>query len=158
MEISSRRAFSLIELMMVIAIISVLSAIVLASLNSARERSANASIKSNLSSVRGMIALYHDTNGNYGTASVNGCATGGMFNATTPYNISGAISEALAQSGHTGGIYCRSNITTNQWAVAIPLKPLTGNTATQKGWCIDYRGISKQIIFNTSNFSTSQCP
>ena len=158
MGISSRKAFSLIELMMVIAIISVLSAVVLTSLSSARERSANASIKSNLSSVRGMIALYYDTNSNYGTASVNGCASGGMFNATTPHDISGAISQALAQSGHTGGVYCRSNVTTNQWAIAIPLRPLTGNTATQKGWCIDYRGVSKQIIFNSSNFSTSQCP
>lgn len=158
MEISSRKAFSLIELMMVIAIISVLSAVVLTNLKSARERGANASIKSNLSSARGMIALYYDTNSNYGTASVNSCTSGGMFNSTTPFNISGAISEALAKSGHTGGIYCRSNITTNQWAVAIPLKPLTGNTATQQGWCVDYRGVSKQIIFNSSNFSTSQCP
>lgn len=157
MGISSRKAFSLIELMMVIAIISVLSAVVLTSLSSARERSANASIKSNLSSVRGMIALYYDTYGNYGTGPTNYCNMGGMFNSTTPYNINGAINEALKSSGsNTGGAYCRSNITFNQWAIAIPLKPLTGNIQTQKAWCIDSRGISKEIIFNS--FSSSQCP
>lgn len=156
MKISSRNAFTLIELMMVIAIISVLSAVVLTSLNSARERSANAGIKSNLNSVRGMIALYYDTYGNYGTGATNYCYQGGMFNSTTPYNINGAINEALKSSGHTGGAYCRSNLTFNQWAIAIPLKPLTGNTTTQKAWCIDSRGISKEIIF--SSFISSQCP
>ncbi len=151
-----RRGFTLIELIVVIAIISILSAVVISNIGNARDRSANASVKANLNSLRAMIAIFYDANGNYGTAGVNGCTSGGMFNSTSPNDISGAISEALQSSGHTGGIYCRSNTSTNQWAIAVPLRPLTGNNSTQQAWCVDFRGISKQVTFGS--FSTSQCP
>lgn len=150
-----KQGFTLIELLVVIAIIAVLSTVVLGNLNVARESGANAAIRSNLSNLRDMIAVYYDTNGNYGTVSVNGCTSGGMFNATTPNDISGAITAALTASGHTSGIYCRSNVGAHTWAIAVPLKPLV-TTGPQPAWCVDYRGITKQITF--SMFSSSICP
>ena len=77
----SRRAFTLIELLVVIAIVGVLSAIVMTSLGDARTRGADASIKSNLASIRAQAELYYSNNNDYGTQA-NSCTTAGsMFMA-----------------------------------------------------------------------------
>lgn len=59
------KGFTLIELLVVIAIIGILASVVLASLNSARDKGADAAIKSNLNNARGQAALFYDDHGNY---------------------------------------------------------------------------------------------
>ena len=56
------RGFTLIELLVVIAIIGILASVVLASLNSARDKGADAAIKSNLNNARAQAELYYDSN------------------------------------------------------------------------------------------------
>src|SRR3989338_487668 len=63
---STKRGFTLIELLVVIAIIGILSSVVLVSLNTAREKGADAGIKSNLAGIRSQAELYYDTNSSYG--------------------------------------------------------------------------------------------
>ena len=60
----NKRGFTLIELLVVIAIIGVLASVVFASLNIARDKGADAGVKSNLRGVRDHAALYYDTSGN----------------------------------------------------------------------------------------------
>lgn len=55
-----KRGFTLIELLVVIAIIGILASVVLASLNSARDKGADAAIKSNLNNARAQAELYYD--------------------------------------------------------------------------------------------------
>jgi prepilin-type N-terminal cleavage/methylation domain-containing protein len=59
------RGFTLIELLVVIAIIGILSSVVLASLNTARGKGADAAIKANLANARAQAELYYDTEGDY---------------------------------------------------------------------------------------------
>jgi len=72
---SARRGFTLIELLVVIAIIGILSAVVLASLNTARNKGADAAIKSNIDNARAAAELYYDNNSN-SYLGVCGAATG----------------------------------------------------------------------------------
>lgn len=60
-----RRGFTLIELLVVIAIIGILASVVLASLNSARDKGADAAIKSSINNARAQAELYYDENGDY---------------------------------------------------------------------------------------------
>lgn len=58
-----RRGFTLIELLVVIAVIGILSSIVLASLNSARDKSKVAAAKSELTQIRSAINILSATSG-----------------------------------------------------------------------------------------------
>lgn len=60
-----RKGFTLIELLVVIAIIGILAAVVLASLNTAREKSRDASRIQTLKEVQKALELYYSENGNY---------------------------------------------------------------------------------------------
>jgi type II secretion system protein G len=60
-----QKGFTLIELLVVIAIIGILSSVVLASLNSAREKSRDAKRVSDIKQLQLALELYFDTEGNY---------------------------------------------------------------------------------------------
>jgi|SRR3989344_3738143 len=133
----SRRAFTLIELLVVIAIVGVLSAIVMTSLGDARTRGADASIKSNLASIRAQAELYYSNNNDYGTQA-NSCTTAGSMFMADP-KILEARQAIEAAAGATAS--CRSGPNpTNSWAISVQLK---GGTANAYYWCVDSTGIAK---------------
>jgi len=59
------KGFTLIELLVVIAIIGILSSVVLASLNTARNKGEDAAVKSNLAGARAEAEIYYDTASTY---------------------------------------------------------------------------------------------
>ena len=70
------RGFTLIELLVVIAIIGILSSVVLASLNSARNKGNDVGVRANMATIATQAGLYYENNGNsYGTAA-DSCAAG----------------------------------------------------------------------------------
>ncbi len=126
---------------MVIAIIGILSAIVLASLNNARSKANDASVQSQLASMRAGAEIYFANNSSsYGTGT--NCSAG-MFNDTS----SGLRAIVIA----TVSIRCTSNNVA--WAASAPLISNASNA-----WCVDSRGTSKNITNASFNVSNSVCP
>ena len=118
---NKKQGFTLIELLVVIAIIGILASVVLASLNSARDKGANASAKASLTNARAQAELYYDNN----SSSYSGVCT----NATT--GIQDMINAATNATGNTAD--CDDSQTA--WAAEVQLK----GTPTQY-FCVDSTG------------------
>jgi len=139
--------FTLIELLVVIAIIGLLSSVVLASLTSARNKSADASIRQNLSQVVRSAAIYYDTNGSYGIGEFNdangqaGTCANDPDNFLSVATIRDQITAAGNASNGTGLNRATCRITTGAaggYAISVPLK-----TNTALHWCVDSTGAAK---------------
>ena len=133
----SEAGFTLIELLVVIAIIGILSAVVLASLSTARNKGGDASVQSNLNTIRTQAEIFYLTTGNnsYGTAgATNGCAVAGSLFAADA-TIAKAISSADSANG-SGTVTCNNSTT----AYTIQAQLLADTT---KYWCVDSTGAGK---------------
>ena len=128
----NKKGFTLIELLVVIAIIGVLASVVLASLNTARDKGKDAAIKANLANIRAQAELYYDDNGNqYATSTISASCSGGLFNDGV---IANAITAANAQSGGSATCYAA----TSTWAVSVPL-------SDNNHWCVDSTGAAESL-------------
>ncbi len=117
-----RSGFTLIELLVVIAIIGILSSVVLASLNSARQKGQIAAIKSNLKNMIPQAQLAYDTPGNYSTA----CAS--IDSMKISINNNGGTAACFSYS---------TGIDTNtRWGVSAKL-----NSDNTKNWSVDSLGV-----------------
>ena len=139
--------FTLIELLVVIAIIGLLSSVVLASITSARNKGADASIRQNMSQVVRSAAVYYDSNGSYGTGEFNeasgqaGTCASDSDNFLSVSLIRDQITAAGNASNGTGLNRATCRITTGAaggYAVSVPLK---SNSALH--WCVDSTGAAK---------------
>ena len=153
---NKNKGFTLIELLVVIAIIGILSSVVLASLNSARAKGADAAIKSNLANMRVQAEIYYDGTGAgaYGAAlyynNAGACDTAGtgVFSDTV---IRSAFAAAETASGSVAGV-CSVLANGSAWAVSMPLK-----TASTNSWCVDSTGASKQTTGSTLASGDAAC-
>jgi prepilin-type N-terminal cleavage/methylation domain-containing protein len=141
------RGFTLLELLIVIAIIGLLAAITLASIGSSRAKGTDAAIKSNLNAVRTQIELHYVNNGNnYGSGmSINTCPLSGSTMFYTNVAVRKAI-EAIESVNGADSVLCV--LTSGRWAVQSPL--VSGGY-----WCIDSRGVGR---FSGALLTTNTCP
>jgi prepilin-type N-terminal cleavage/methylation domain-containing protein len=114
------RGFTLIELLVVIAIIGILASVVLASLNSARDKGADAAITSTINNTRAQAALHYEDNNNYDT-----------FCASLT-----AAAASVNDAGGTGTWTCNTDAATDSttWAVSGQLSNGT------EYYCVDATG------------------
>ena len=143
------RGFTLIELLVVIAIIGILSAVVLASLSTARSKSQDAAIRSNMDSARVQAELYYGDRDRNSYEEV--CSVGGTENGI--YTILIAAAKVLngdndlyrdgtnfsySASGGEGSAVCHDSAT--GWLAVISLKNDPG-----LGWCVDSTGVARKV-------------
>ncbi len=106
----NKRGFTLIELLVVIAIIGILSSVVLASLNSARQKGRDARRIADIKQLQLALELYYDANGKYPSAiSTTTVVTSGYIAAipqdpstAAAYSYAGLGSGATCTSYHLG--------------------------------------------------------
>ncbi len=154
MKIKFNRGFTLIELLVVIAIIGILSSVVLASLNTARGKGANAAIKSNLNNMRAQAELVYDSTSSYDTVC-NGTQDTNVAKAlTAAMNAGGATSIDLAYANIGTSVKVSCHATASAYAISAPLKVLDGSNVY---WCVDSTGtsIGRVSVLGASN---AACP
>ena len=151
-----QKGFTLIELLVVIAIIGLLSAVVLASLNTARSKSADAAAKTALAGAHSQAELFYDSNLNSysgSAAAQDVCESTGLVSGVRGV-YQQVLSAAKAVGGNTatvaidgaGGVI--SATATNAachsvaagWAAEVMLKNGTDF------YCVDSTGSSKQQV------------
>lgn len=133
MKINLQKGFTLIELLVVVAIIGILSSIVLVSLNSARQKGRDASVKGSMSSIRAQAEIVYDTDGVYTNLPIN---TG-----------FGSLQSAINAQVPTPLIYAVGG---QQYAVSVTLN-------SGEVFCVDSNGFSGTAS-NMITTTTYVCP
>ena len=67
-----KKGFTLIELLVVVSLIGILATLVIANMNSARERARDATRKSDLRNIQTALRLYYNDNGGYPATAAMG--------------------------------------------------------------------------------------
>ena len=126
------KGFTIIELLVVVAIIAVLAAIVLVNVTGYINQGKNAAVKGNLSTMLTNGAVFYDTNGNY----TNFCANAYVL---AP---SAAVDSALGLVAGTTAANCKINAANTAWCTCSILKTTTAEPANST-FCVDSTGYKK---------------
>lgn len=128
------RGFTLIELLVVVAIIGLLSSIVISSLNTARTKAADASVKSELNAMRTQAEIIYSNTGSYDAFCTTDTQSISMFSGAAANSSNAAGQTGICLSSGTGGTYLLDGVvitsvngamkvaTPNQWAISLQLK------------------------------------
>ena len=150
-KVYKQKGFTLIELLVVIAVIGILSSVVLASLNSARKKGADAKIKAELKQIATALEMYYDKYGTYVVAGSghgsNGGPTSGCGCGWAAYEDSGAYAKSvttkLAEEGFLGRVsqqnppnYMVYNCSADSYAVSATINnPTAQDISTAASMC-----------------------
>jgi len=133
------KGFTLIELLVVIAIIGILSSVVLASLNSARQKGQDAAIKQNLNNMRAQTEMYFDNNeySYYVSSDDNVCVS--------EEGLKEGYDKAVKTSGDDSG-HCEAATDGQSWFALVKLKTKNADNELV-AWCVDSSGLSEEVLW-----------
>jgi prepilin-type N-terminal cleavage/methylation domain-containing protein len=157
MKKNLNKGFTLIELLVVIAIIGILASVILASLNTARAKGADAAVKADLSNARAQAEIYYDNqnpNGYTGVCTATTANSGivsmiadAALKAGTTVGAPSAAQTAYGSS--TGAAVCKDASTT--WVASVQEKSVS------KFFCVDSTGTAKEVV-TALGASATACP
>jgi len=149
-----RRGFTMIELLVVTAIIGILTGIVLAALTNARNRSFDVAVKDNLGNIRTQAGIFHTNNGSYGKGLT---IPGDCFNladTNTMFVLDSLVRsmiEAAEDANRGNAVRCTTDTDETAdatlWSVESPL--IEGGGALI--WCVDTEGSGKVVSSSAVN-------
>lgn len=172
-----KKGFTILELLIVIAIIGILSAIVFVAVGQSRDKAADKAIAENLLSVRNEAGLYFTASQSYGTwgnaATPYGAVTKCPSSAFTAFTVTSAnsvfkdttvgpkldhsniiikaMTEANTRSGGTLTTGGSANRLSNSRCFAMATEWVAMvqlKSNTNKAWCVDSNGASREVTSN----------
>jgi general secretion pathway protein G len=144
LRLRTKYGFTLIELLVVVSLIGVLATLVIANLNSARERARDSQRKSDLRSIQTALRLYYNDNSSTG------------FPNSSSYNIVGCDGACT-----WGEAWVNESIT---YMNILPKDPLTGQSyrytasADNEGYTLEACLENKSDDKGVSTTDTTWCP
>jgi len=147
---NKQKGFTLIELLVVAASLRNKSAVVLASLGTARDSGNDAAVKANLSGIRTQASLYAVNNDNKFGGLCTSTGSGGItlaLNETVKASPASEFVDGINDVGDATKVVCHA--TANAWAVAAPL--FVGGY-----WCVDNNGASMKVT-ETLDSGETEC-
>jgi type IV pilus assembly protein PilA len=140
-----KKGFTIMELLIVVAIIAILASIILVATGTARGKGGDAGVKANLQTVRSQSGVFFGDNSNSflpAGGSTFAIATCPAYSATGTNMLSRdkTIADSIARATSNGGNGNSCYNSAGAWAVAVGLK-----TSATQSWCVDSGGQSKQV-------------
>lgn len=146
-----KRGFTLLELLVVVAIIGILSAVVMVSLSSSKKEGDDAAVKSNLSNLATQAEIFYSNNGNsfYPDTRMPPIPPGDCKrtdNTKNMFYMDDVVKSSLTEASKRGNSKVpQCAVSSNSWAVAVGLKK-NENTS----WCVSAGGVSRLVPFPPS--------
>jgi prepilin-type N-terminal cleavage/methylation domain-containing protein len=130
---SKSKGFTLIELLVVIAIVGVLSVIIVSIMASSKNKSNDARVKSQMSSLKRTTQIFSEANGNSYGIYTEDCNHGIFIDTISETN------KFTKASNYPYGTTLACRADSNAWAVS-------GSISSGKFWCVDSEGKAQEQI------------